>query len=352
MIPVLIVMLLVAGCMGLGVPQAHTEPSGNPAGTDTYWLRIAPIGTITAGDAFTVNATTNLPVGKEVRCELSSLNMPPGNPRYDPAIIPVLPGENGLNRTVLAIDSGDIITDSRSTTPFTIIERAVRENAKDIAPFRVDGIQYTILLDPISDKHFGDTFTVVGRTNLPVGDVVAVSVHSNYYESGTTGRVSVAPGTNGQNATSFMVDTTMFLQAEYDDYVVHETYSRGDISLDSGTDFSISSIPEGPFFITIYPYKILSPAGNQTFTATTSLPSGDDVFWEFRTVPAPGSILLNGTVKVTDGDAGLNRTAFTIDDSVFGGFGNFVLTEKAVERDGWGYKLFFVVPVPGMAGGR
>ena len=68
-----------------------------------------------------------------------------------------------------------------------------------------------------------------------------------------------------------MVDTTTFLQAEYDDYVVHETYSRGDISLDSGTDFSISNIPEGPFFITISPYKIC-PAGNQTFTATTTLP--------------------------------------------------------------------------------
>ncbi len=81
------------------------------------------------------------------------------------------------------------------------------------------------LIDPIGNHYVGDTFTITGSTNLAVGDDLLVEIYSSSFGpthklqsgefSGSTGTVSVVPGTNGYNSWSFYVDTSAFKPDEY-----------------------------------------------------------------------------------------------------------------------------------------
>jgi hypothetical protein len=326
---IIIVVLLAAGCEGQAdVPQVNPVPSETQTGTGTYWIKIDPISDKLEGDKFSIIAITNLPVGNEVRYEITSMNFPLKNTRYENLITLVVGGDNGLNKTVIDIDSSEL-----KTGQFVIFERAVWENAKDAAPFRLNRISYTIDFYPIGDKRFGDKFTVKGTTNLPAGDNVSVNIQSsNNGSSIITGTAMILKGNDDLNTTSFTVNTSNFLSVAYYEYSITERYSQRNISVGSRTGFRISDGSPRPFFISINPNIMVTFGYDGIFTSTTNLPVGDEVFWEIRSQKIPGVLILNGTAEVTKGKTDLNETFFIGNASVFIRHENscsYILTEKA-----------------------
>jgi hypothetical protein len=85
--------------------------------------------------------------------------------------------------------------------------------------------QPTVTINPIGDKHTGDTFTINGTTSLAAGDEIMVEITSSSYTptsktqpsgfSGASGTVNVVAGSNGINTWSFDVDTSSFTPDEY-----------------------------------------------------------------------------------------------------------------------------------------
>jgi hypothetical protein len=362
-------VVLAAGCAeypGIITPEKNSSQTGN----GIFWIKIDRIGSRDTGDRFSITGDTNLPTGEEVVCEISS---PPAeyslkNASAAATIIHVTGGVDGLNHTLLYIDSAELVPDdyiygSRDDTiRLSLVERAVREDARDELPIVLEKKPYDISLDPVADKHAGDMFTVTGTTSLPAGDGMEVVVSSMINGSSMIrGNVTIRNGSNGMNTTSFIVDTSGFPQVEYDKYLVSEDYHSGRISVSGSTGFKTSTNPSSPFFIRIVPcpafehidpYDILHPVdSNCTFRGTTNLSAGDEVSWEIRPIPAAGMAVLseraiiNGTTKVTKGEAGLNQTSFTVNSSVFLGCGGFLITEDGQSKDGHGYDLLFLVPV-------
>ena len=90
-------------------------------------------------------------------------------------------------------------------------------------PFFVDAA--VSLINPVSDHYVGDTFTISGSTNLAIGNDLLVEIYSSSFNptqkvqgsgfSGSSGTVTVVPGTNGYNTWSFFEDTTTFRADEY-----------------------------------------------------------------------------------------------------------------------------------------
>ncbi|MDO9326696.1 MAG: hypothetical protein Q7T80_17230 [Methanoregula sp.] len=368
---VMVAVLLVAGCAEQSeVTPEITENNRLQTGNGTFWIKIDPISSREMGDRFSITGDTNLPAGEEVVCEISS---PPAeytlkNARAAPTVIHVTGGADGLNHTLLYIDSAKLVPDdylqgSRDDTiRLSLVERAVRGDARDELPIVLEKKPYNISLDPVADKHVGDIFTVTGTTSLPAGDELEVVVSSLINGSSMIrGNVTIRNGSNGVNTTSFNVDASGFPRVEYDRYLVSENYHSERISVTGSTGFKTSTHPSSPYFIRITPcpafqhidpYDILHPVDSTcTFRGTTNLSAGDDVSWEIRPIPVAGMAalseraIINGTTKVTKGEAGLNQTSFTVNSSVFLGCGGFLITEDGQLKDGHGYDLLFIVPI-------
>ncbi|MFA5269439.1 MAG: hypothetical protein WC379_15845 [Methanoregula sp.] len=368
---VMVAVLLVAGCAEQSeVTPEITENNRLQNGNGTFWIKIDHISSREMGDRFSITGDTNLPAGEEVVCEISSqpAEYTLKNTSAAATIIHVTGGADGLNHTLLYIDSAELVPDdylqgSRDdTVRLSLVERAVREDARDELPIVLEKKPYDISLDPVADKHVGDMFTVTGTTSLPAGDELEVVVSSMINGSSMIrGNVTIRNGSNGVNTTTFNVDTSGFPRVEYDKYLVSEDYHRGRISVSGSTGFKTSTHPSSPYFIRITPcpafehidpYDILHPVdSNCTFRGTTNLSAGNDVSWEVRPIPAAGLAVLserttiNGTTKVTKGEAGLNQTSFTVNASVFRGCGGFLITEDGQLKDGHGYDLLFIVPI-------
>ena len=83
----------------------------------------------------------------------------------------------------------------------------------------------TSIISPVGDHYVGDKFTITGFTNLAVGNDILVEIYSSSFKptqkeqsgefSGSSGTVTVMPGTNGYNTWSFDVDTATFKSDEY-----------------------------------------------------------------------------------------------------------------------------------------
>jgi hypothetical protein len=90
-------------------------------------------------------------------------------------------------------------------------------------PFFVDTA--VSLINPIGNRYVGDTFTLSGSTNLAAGNDLLVEIYSSSFGptrkvegsgfSGSSGTVTVIPGTNGYNTWSYFVDTSTFRPDEY-----------------------------------------------------------------------------------------------------------------------------------------
>ncbi len=114
----------------------------------------------------------------------------------------------------------------RPDAGYALIQAIKSQNIDDdftTVPFFVD--EPVSLINPIGNRYIGDMFTITGSTNLAVGDDLLVEIYSSSFGpthklqsgefSGSTGTVTVGPGTNGYNAWSFYVDTSSFKADEY-----------------------------------------------------------------------------------------------------------------------------------------
>ncbi len=88
---------------------------------------------------------------------------------------------------------------------------------------------YWIMIDPISDKQVGETFTITATTNLSAGEEILVSVYSSTFShvkvpkgefNGVVGTVRVIQGEAGINRISFVVNSTVL---KPDEFIISET---------------------------------------------------------------------------------------------------------------------------------
>jgi len=92
-----------------------------------------------------------------------------------------------------------------------------------VSSFIVENSNATI--NTTGDHYVGDKVTITGLTNLAVGNDLLVEIYSSSFQptqklqsgefSGSSGTVTVMPGTNGYNVWSFDVDTATFKPDEY-----------------------------------------------------------------------------------------------------------------------------------------
>ncbi len=118
------------------------------------------------------------------------------------------------------------------------------------------------LINPIGNHAIGDMFTITGSTNLAVGDDLLVEIYSSSFGpthklqsgefSGSTGTITVGPGTNGYNAWSFYVDTSSF---KADEYLVKVSGVTQDVV--ASTTFTVTE-RKSPAVTTVAP--VLTPA--------------------------------------------------------------------------------------------
>jgi hypothetical protein len=83
----------------------------------------------------------------------------------------------------------------------------------------------TAFIDPIGDHVVGDKFTITGSTNIAAGNKLLVEVTSSSFKpsqksqsgefSGSSGTVTIEPGSGGMNRWSFDVDASTFRPDEY-----------------------------------------------------------------------------------------------------------------------------------------
>ena len=92
-----------------------------------------------------------------------------------------------------------------------------------VSSFIVENSNATI--NTTGDHYVGDKVTITGLTNLAVGNDLLVEIYSSSFQptqkiqsgefSGSSGTVTVMPGTNGYNVWSFDVDASTFKPDEY-----------------------------------------------------------------------------------------------------------------------------------------
>jgi S-layer glycoprotein len=137
-----------------------------------------------------------------------------------------------------------------------------------------------VSIDTPRQASVGSPLTITGTTNLAPGDNLLVSVTSSAFTpttkgeaggfSGTSGSVTVQPGTGGANSWSFLVDTTSFAPGEY-------TVLVSGVGVDVSDTASFTLVP-----VTRTPVPVSTPP-----TSTTVQPAG--------TTPLPTAIATPGT---------------------------------------------------------
>jgi hypothetical protein len=342
-----------------------------------YWIVLMPVYNKQVGEKLLINATTNLPVGEEVRCDIKSDNeyIPLKNQKAASDIVKVTAGENGLNKIVLSVDTAALVPDmyahgqkgSVSQFGLALTEQALWYNAKNRTFILLDAPAYDITLDPISDKQFGDKITVIGKTNIPTGSHVRVFAYPLLNMSNEimiTESSLIIPEKNGLNKTITTIDSSVFPVVEYNKYRVVEEYrsyynssSRIYISHTGATGFNIGAQPPAPHYLSVqacsynYPGETQgigsSPSQNFTIVSATNLSTGEDISWELRSIPFGdvflfnGTPIANGTANVTKGDAGVNQTAVTIDLLKTLDSNGFIILEKGRNEEAFGYEMCF-----------
>jgi hypothetical protein len=123
-------------------------------------------------------------------------------------------------------------------------------------------------INPIGDHAIGDRFTILGSTNLAVGDNLMVDITSSSFKptqktgsgefSGANGMVTVVPGSGGLNHWSFDVDASAF---KADEYIVK--ISGVTIDVTGSTTFNIverlPATPTPAIVITSVPTPLPTP---------------------------------------------------------------------------------------------
>ena len=247
-------------CVGMVTGFSVTKP----------FISVDPVSEKHVGDQFTLSGTTSLPVGSEILIEVYPASYESGsgtitNPETGAVTgtfsgatgtITVTKGSGNVNAWSTLIDSktfrpGEIVViaaslkgdiakgdytkgDVFTETKFTLHQ---------ISTPKSNETQF-IHITPISNKHIGDKFTIVGTTNLAAGTEILVQVYPASYETGfgittnpetgavtgeftgVVGTVNIASGVGGTNTWSMNIDTSTFHPAEY---LVNASLFEGDV---------------------------------------------------------------------------------------------------------------------------
>lgn len=210
----------------------------------SFWIDLHPIPDHLLGDTFNIIATTNLPEGTEIlyqvfdgkRCLKSGCNDPffrgaTGN-------IFVTRGESAKNKTIFSID-----TSTLAPNEYLIAEAAIHENATGSAKFNVietSDNHYWIVLDPIGEKYPEGVLNITGKTNLAVGDDVAIRIfNADTRGLHSQGRVKVIAGEDSVNMIHDMGNLSDFTPANYTIYAI-----GGTKYVKNNSPFHVSPIPE------------------------------------------------------------------------------------------------------------
>ena len=218
---------------------------------EKYWIISDQFHDKHVGNKFFVNATTNLPVGEEVRCtikpgdEYSHLK----NASAADTTVQVIAGENGLNKITLFIDTAELVPEEYShgqigaVTQFGLVltQQTVWLNAHNQTDLLLEAPVSYITLDPISDKQFGDSIIINATTNLPVGENVLVRTTTSFSNNETRESHLILPGYAGLNRTSVVITSSRFSRVGNGKISVTEEYNYGYLLISGGTTFSISA---------------------------------------------------------------------------------------------------------------
>ena len=147
----------------------------------------------------------------------------------------------------------------------------------------------TAIIKPIGEHYVGDTVTITGSTNLAVGDNLLVEIYSSSFKptqkaqsgefSGSSGTVTVMPGTNGYNTWSFDVDTSTF---KPDEYILKVSGTTIEVT-GSATFNILESLPP-----TSIPTATTQATTFQTVSPVTTTPSP----LQTKSPPSPMTILV------------------------------------------------------------
>ncbi len=127
----------------------------------------------------------------------------------------------------------------------------------------------TAFINPVGDHGVGEQFTITGSTNLAVGDNLMIEITSSSFKptqksqnaefSGTTGTITIEPGSGILNLWSFPVDASSF---KPDEYIVKVSGTTIDVT--GSTLFNIvavqPTVPSTPLLVTTRPtLPLISP---------------------------------------------------------------------------------------------
>jgi hypothetical protein len=237
-------------------PAGMMRPSVNHT---LSFIRIDHPGTITRGEKILVSGTTNFPEDTELlylviqQSNTSVITVDPKSRTQHlkggmtrSGLIPVLPGENGVNRWSFALDSTEFIPDRYEV--LVTLDSISTENLGKEGPFGTESLVIleatedrltlvitdtgpcqSILIDTLPVTPGTTKYTITGTTSLqpgtellftilPVEQEFGVDTKTKSFSgsiSGATGTVKVTRGTGQLNTWSADVDLSQFPQDVY-----------------------------------------------------------------------------------------------------------------------------------------
>jgi hypothetical protein len=246
----------------LRLTNITSDPIKRPRGSANHtlsFIRIDRPGTIYHGEKTLITGTTNLPEDTELlylviqQSNTSVFTVDPKTGKQDEragftrsGLIPVLPGEGGVNRWSFAIDSSEFIPDRYEVIvtldaistenigregPFGTASLVVLEATSDHLTSQVpdDRPCQSIRIDPFPDRLGKRTYTIMGTTSLQPGTELLFLVLPLEFDismnmgtkgmsgpiTGAMGIVEVTRGTGDTNSWTTDVDLSKLPPKEY-----------------------------------------------------------------------------------------------------------------------------------------
>lgn len=223
------VLLLIIVCSEcVGTVSAIVE--------DSLYITINPVGDHAIGDIITISGTTNSPVNTTLWIQAGPKEYTKYPPHYIGERVQVVQGTNSnlwsiqINTSTFAIDEYSILISPLNQGPVVLSQARFNMTARHarILPTMVESpspMTEWITVDtlPIGTHLTGDSFTISGTTNIPVGNDLLVEIYplnqtrsiKGTIYSGSAGRMTIKEGPYGKNIWSYPVDLSDFKPDEY-----------------------------------------------------------------------------------------------------------------------------------------
>ncbi|OPY38304.1 MAG: hypothetical protein A4E35_00727 [Methanoregula sp. PtaU1.Bin051] len=254
-----IMLLLVTAVFLILVLQPATAVKNNPAAEE---ISIEPMDDHFVNEPFIITGTTNISPGSELLIEIYPLNRTRSIKGVissgSAARININGGSDGKNTWSYPVDPSDFHpgeyrvvvssyqSDAGDETIFTIYEKpaCAEISTKDSStipssanPYR--GYWITVDNLPIGTYYTGDSFTVSGETDLPVGEELEyaayistfMTLRPNLAPPLYTGSTLVTTGKGVNHTWSFVLNTTQWYKRLENNTVIRQDAVAGDYSL-------------------------------------------------------------------------------------------------------------------------